>query len=101
MKTSTDERFQTLNNKWQSVLHTGLMWPGEYQNAVDTCGNPHNPWGVDLTYFECCTGTPCVDDQRVSAFASTDISPINIARKMGKSVEFQGMTLRVQVGDVT
>lgn len=96
----TRERFPSLHNKWQSVLGSAIMWPGEYQNAADACGNPHKPWGVNPNYFECCTGTPFADDARASVFLASYTSPVKIANILGRVAPLRGKTLQVQVGSV-
>ena len=97
---------ELLANRWESVMNNGYrMWPGEYQSAVDSCGNPHKPWGgMNMAYFECCTGTPHVDesdDPRASAFVATELSTAEIAAKLMRSPFLQGKVLQVQVTPYT
>lgn len=86
-----------LGNKWQSVIHTTRLWPGEYQSPADSDGNPHNPWGMNIAYFECCTGTPCADSTRASAFAVTKMPPVDMAEKLVWLASLHGETFEAQV----
>lgn len=86
-----------LGNKWQSVIHTARLWPGEYHSSVDTSGDTHNPWGMNIAYFECCTGTPCADNTRASGFLATDMPPADIAQKLVWVASLQGKAFEVQV----
>lgn len=89
-----------MRKKWHSVLRDGPMWPGEYQQAVDTCGTPHMPWGVNPDYFECCTGTPFADDTRASVFVVTEELPLNIATTLWRIAPLQGTAIEFTVGSV-
>lgn len=89
-----------MRHKWHSVLRVDPMWPGEYQNAVDACGKPHRPWGaLDPNYFECCTGTPCADSTRASAFVTTEIHPFTLANMLGGKAPLRETTLEVEVSN--
>lgn len=90
-----------MSNRWKSVMEVGRCWPGEYQNAADSDGCVHGPWSGNLNYFECCTGAPCADEKRASAFVATSREPINIARKLVKAPCFGGRTLRVEVSNMS
>lgn len=87
-----------LQNRWQSVMNGYRMWPGEYQSAEDSCGKPLKPWGgMNMDYFECCTGTPFVDAPRASAFIATALSLFEIAGKLVRSPSLQGRRLQIEV----
>ncbi len=87
-----------LSNRWQSVRNGYRMWPGEYQSAEDSCGKPLQPWGgMNMHYFECCTGTPFVDAPRASAFIATELSLLEIAGKLVRSPSLQGRGLQTEV----
>ena len=90
---------ELLSNRWQSVIHDYTMWPGEYQSARFPNGNFHVPWGgMNMAYFECCTGTPCGDAWRASAFVATELFPDEIAQDLVRSPSLQGRQLQVEVG---
>lgn len=86
-----------LGNKWQEVIHAERLWPGEYQRPVDDAGNPHNPWGMNVAYFECCTGTPCADSTRATAYMATKMPPADMAEKLAWLASLHGKTFEVQV----
>eukprot|EP00752_Nemacystus_decipiens_P016556 g14798.t1 len=85
-----------LRNKWQSVIHAERLWPGEYQNPVDSAGNPHHPWGMNIAYFECCTGTPYADGMRASAFVATRMPPDDMASLLVWVASLHGRAFKVQ-----
>lgn len=101
MNMSTEDKWPPLHKHWDSVVDSGLMWPGEYQSAVDTCGDPHQPWGVNPNYFECCTGTPYADNTRASVFllVTSDASPVKIAMDLRERAPLRRMALQIQVGN--